>query len=173
MPQSQSLVTEAQLATFDAELGAATTPEACWTALRRLAQASIGARLFTVMEIDNVREVAGRVYTSDPVAYPVSGTKPLRYDAWFDQVHRQKRPFVANTIADIARVFPDHELIWSLGCGSVVNMPIEIGGKVVGTMNALDAEHHYDEARVAAAARLRLPAKAAWLCARHWANAPA
>ncbi len=77
---------------------------------------------------------------------------------------------MANTIAEIAKVFPDHELIWSLGCGSVVNLPIVIGGKVVGTMNALDAEHHYDQERVAVAERLRLPAKAAWLAAQYWSR---
>jgi hypothetical protein len=153
---------------FQADLAAATDTEACWRALHRLTAAVIGARLFTVMEIDNVREVAGRAYTSDPEAYPVSGTKPLRYDAWFDRVHKAKKPFVAQTIADIAKVFPDHERIWSLGCGSVLNLPIEIGGKVVGTLNALDVEHHYDAARVAAAERLRLPAMAAWLAVRHW-----
>ena len=39
---------------------------------------------------------------------------------------------------------------------------------VVATMNLLEAEHHYTPERVAAALRLRLPAKAAWLAARHW-----
>jgi hypothetical protein len=159
---------QAALETFDAALARATTPAEIWTALCVLGRATVGAKLFTVMQIDNVREVAGRVFTSDPVAYPVSGTKPFRYGDWFDQVHKRKEPFVANTLADIARVFPDHELIGSLGCGSVVNLPIEIGGKVVGTVNLLDAEHYYDAGKVAAALQLSLPAKAAWLAARHW-----
>jgi hypothetical protein len=152
---------------FDRALGAAVSAHDAWDALYRLTDRTIGAKLFTTMVIDNERKVAGRAFTSDPAAYPVSGTKPLRYDAWFDLVHGQRKPFVANTLAEIATVFPDHALIGSLGCGSVINLPIEIGGKVVGTLNALDAEHHYDPARVAAAERLRLPAKAAWLAA-HW-----
>jgi len=110
--------------------------------------------------------VAGRVHSSDPAAYPVSGTKPIHYDEWFDVVHRQRRPFIANTIADIAKVFPDHELIWSLGCGSVVNLPIEISGQMVGTVNCLDVEHHYDEARLARLVHLQLPAKLSYLLTR-------
>ena len=159
---------QAALDTFDAALARATTPPEVWTALCALGRATVPAKLFTVMQIDNVREVAGRVFTSDPVAYPVSGTKPFRYGDWFDQVHKRKEPFVANTLADIAKVFPDHELIGSLGCGSVVNLAIEIGGKVVGTVNMLDAEQAYDPATVTQAMHLRLPAKAAWLAARHW-----
>jgi len=113
----------------DAEIGralagyertVATTPGAdvAWGALQALAQALIGARLFTIMTVDMERELAGRAYSSDPVAYPVSGTKPIHYDSWFDVVHRQRKPFIANTIAEIAKVFPDHETIWQLGCGS-------------------------------------------------------
>ena len=43
---------------------------------------------------------------------------------------------MANTKEDLAKIFFDHELIWSLGCGSVINLPIVIGGQVVGTLNA-------------------------------------
>ena len=100
----------------------------------------VGAKLFTVMTVDWDNERAGRIFTSHPEAYPVSGSKPIHRDAWFDVVHKERKPFVANTIADIAKVFPDHETIWGLGCGSVVNLPIEIAGAMVGTVNLLDAE---------------------------------
>jgi hypothetical protein len=150
------------------ERAVATVPGAdvAWLALQTLARALIGARLFTVMAVDMEKKVAGRVYTSDPVSYPVSGTKPITYNAWFDVVHRQRKPFVANKIAEIAEVFPDHELIWSLGCGSVVNLPIEIGGAMVGTVNCLDAEQHYDEARLARLHHLLIPAKLSFVLAR-------
>jgi len=161
----------------DAEIGralagyertVATTPGAdvAWGALQALAQALIGARLFTIMTVDMERELAGRAYSSDPVAYPVSGTKPIHYDSWFDVVHRQRKPFIANTIAEIAKVFPDHETIWQLGCGSVVNLPIEIGGTMVGTVNCLDVEHHYDAARLARLEHLLIPAKLSYLMSR-------
>ena len=96
--------------------------------------------------------------------YPCSGTKPIESNAWFDVVHGRREMFVANTLAEIAQVFPDHELIGKLGCGSVVNLPIILGNKLQATMNILDREHHYSPERTAAiASDLSLPAKAALL----------
>lgn len=153
------------LAVFDRAIATEAAPDAPWLALQRLAETTIGVRLFTIMTVDMQRGVAGRVFTSHPVDYPVSGTKPIHFDDWFDVVHRQRRPFVANTIGDIAKVFPDHELISSLGCGSVINWPIEIAGDIVGTINLLDVEGHYTPDRVAAASILSLPGKTAYLAA--------
>ena len=100
------------------------------------------------MTVDMEKELARRAYSSNIDAYPVSGTKPIHYDAWFNIVHGQQRSFVANTIGEIATVFPDHEKIWSLGCGSVVNLPLIVDGQLAATVNILDAEHHYTQERV-------------------------
>ena len=152
------------LAEFDRALGAATHPEAAFDALHALTRATVGVRLFTVMTVDMDAMLARRAYTSDPENYPCSGTKPVEMNAWFEVVHGRREMFVANTLAEIAQVFPDHELIGSLGCGSVVNLPIVLGGQLVATMNILHREHHYTPARTALiAANLSLPAKAALL----------
>jgi hypothetical protein len=85
-------------------------------------------------------------------------------DSWFEVVHTRREMFVANTLAEIAQVFPDHELIGSLGCGSVVNLPIVLGSQLVATMNILDREHHYSTERVSViGTSISLPAKAALL----------
>ena len=133
---------------FDAALAAAATPEAAFAALRRLADALVGARLFTVMTVDMRAGLARRAYTSDPASYPATGTKPVRHDAWFEVVHGRHETFVANTLADIARVFPDHDLIGALGCASVVNLPVLRAGALVATVNLLDVEGHYTPERV-------------------------
>lgn len=140
--------TSAALAQFDAAIAEATTAEAAFAALQRLCEASVGVKLFTYMTVDMENELARRAYTSDAANYPTSGTKPIHYDAWFDVVHKQRQYFVANTIADIAKVFADHELINSLGCQSVVNMPVILGGELVGTVNMLDVEGYYTPERV-------------------------
>lgn len=158
--------TTAALAAFERSLATETGAEAPFAALQRLFQTLVGAKLFTVMTVDVKAGLGRRAYTSDPAAYPTSGTKATNRTYWYDIVHGERRPFVANTIADIAKVFPDHETIWSLGCGSVVNLPVEIGGHVVATVNILDAEHYYTPERVEAAKALALPAKAAYLAHR-------
>ena len=134
--------------------------KAVWKALEELSGAVVGHKLFTIMTVDIAAGLARRAYTSHPRDYPVSGTKPIHRDQWFDIVHGERRSFVANTIAEIARVFPDFELIASLGCGSVMNLPVVLQGELVATVNMLDEEHHYTPERVAAAeTSLAIPAK--------------
>ncbi len=103
------------------------------------------------------------MFTSHPEAYPVAGTKPIRYTDWFDIVHKQRQTYVANTIAEIEKHFPDHATIWSLGCGSIVNLPVEIAGEMIATINLLHEEHFYTPERVALTRHLALPAKTAYL----------
>ena len=155
------------IARFDADIAEAKGADAAFSALQALVQATVGAKLFTYMSVDMEAEVARRAYTSDPKSYPTSGTKPIRYDSWFDIVHKERRYFVANTIADIAKVFSDHELIDSLGCQSVVNMPVVLGGELVGTMNMLDVEGYYTPERVQMIREVvAVPAKLAAMVAR-------
>jgi hypothetical protein len=149
---------------FDRAIAVATRPDAAFDALLALTRATVGARLFTIMTVDMKRMIARRAYTSDPANYPTSGTKPVEMNRWFEIVHGRREMFVANTLAEIAQVFPDHVLIGSLGCGSVVNLPIVLGDQLVATMNALDRERHYTSERAARMAiHLSLPAKTALL----------
>lgn len=161
---------DAARARFDAATAAATTADEAYEALQALTRAVAGAKLFTVMTVDMENLVARRAFTSDPQNYPGSGTKPINFNSWFEIVHKQRRSFVANTIAQIAEVFPDHELIDSLGCQSVVNLPVVIGGELVGTVNMLDVEGHYTPERVALIEReLSIPARLCLALARRFA----
>jgi hypothetical protein len=151
---------------FDHAISTAQNSNTVWKALKELSGAVAGHKLFTIMTVDNAAGLARRAYTSHPRDYPVSGTKPIHRDQWFEVVHGEKRSFVANTIADIAKVFPDFELIASLGCGSVMNLPVVLQGGLVATVNMLDEEHHYTPERVEAAETwLAIPAKLCYLLA--------
>ncbi len=142
-------------------------PDATYNALCTLVDETIGVKLFTTMEIDRVRGVARRGFTNMPDAYPTSGEKPMNQDAWSAQVQDRHATFVANSIEEIAAVFPDYELIRSLGCESCLNLPIVIGGQVVGTLNCLHEAGHYTPERVAAAESLKLPGALAFLLVDH------
>jgi hypothetical protein len=165
-------VTDDALTAFDAAIAHMKHADDAWQALRVLAETLVGAKLFTVLVVDWANERTGRVFTSHPEAYPVSGTKPIRRTEWFDVVHTRREAFVANTIEEMKPHFPDHDLIWSLGCGSIINLPVEIAGEMVATINLLNEEHFYTPARVAAAARLALPAKTAYLAAWYLQRQP-
>lgn len=116
------------------------------------ARCSVGVRLFTVLAWDDERGALHRVYTNDAVAYPLSAEKVMRRDApWITHVVVGQRAYLGRDPAGVAEVFSDHELISSLGCGAVINVPVVDGGRTVGVINLLDAEGTYDEATVAAA----------------------
>lgn len=153
----------AAVAAFDWAIATMADSDAAWQALRVLSEALVGARLFTVLTVDWAHERAGRVFTSHPEAYPVAGTKPIRYDAWFDVVHKQRQTYVANTIEEMKPHFPDHVTIASLGCGSVVNLPVEVAGEMIATINLLHEENFYTPERLARLPLLALPAKTAYL----------
>ena len=152
---------------FAHALSEAVTETQAFDALCVLTRDLVGAKLFTVMTADMQAMLARRAYTDDPVNYPTSGTKPIEIDRWFEQVHGRHQSFVANTLAEIATVFPDAELIGRLGCGSVINLPIILGGTMVATVNMLHEEGYYTPDRVALAHDiLTLPAMAVMAVAR-------
>ena len=138
-----------------AERGA--QPDAVFDALKALTDEVVGVKLFTVMTHDSVKGVAQRIYSNMPDAYPVSGTKPANETDWTRQVITEKRTFVANDIEGIAQVFSDHELIRSLGCESVINVPIVVDGAVLGTINCLHEAGFYTPDKIEAAEALKVP----------------
>jgi len=122
-------------------------PDAIFRALHE----HTGGRLFTVTVLDRKAALARRAYSSHPEDYPVSGTKPMvqaeQANDWTRQVVERGEVFVANTVAEFAIYFPDHALIESLGCGSVINIPI-VHGEVIGTVNILDVAHYFDAEKI-------------------------
>lgn len=145
---------------FDKAISTAKDSAAVWLALHRLSAAVVGHRLFTVTTVDMKAGLARRLYTDHPVEYPLSGSKPIHRDRWFEIVHDEGRSFVANSIAEIAKHFPDHELIAKLGGGAVINLPVVLKGELVATVNMLDRDASYGPEKVALAeAILAVPAK--------------
>ncbi|MCX8132398.1 MAG: GAF domain-containing protein [Roseococcus sp.] len=142
-------------------LGEAEQPRASFAALERAAQWTLGHRLFTIMRHDPAAGVNRRVWSSDPLAYPPGGAKPIRETEWTRHLLREGRPFIGRDAAAIRATFPDAELILSLGCESVLNLPVRWQGGVIGTLNLLDragayAPHHARQGRILAA--LAIPA---------------
>jgi GAF domain-containing protein len=116
---------------------AATAPEpgAVFRAVEGLVQQAIGHRLFTVMRLHTASQEVERLYSSLPGAYPVSGRKPKQGTPWGAQVLDRGEIFVANTPEAVRQAFADYELIFSLGIGAIMNVPIRFGGRSLGTMN--------------------------------------
>jgi hypothetical protein len=130
-------------------LAAPGQPGTALAALDAALAATVGHRLFTVLVLDEARDVSCRFYSSSPDAYPVSGEKPIRRDSEFHrQVVEQGAPRICHDRADIERAFPDHVLISSLGCESAINVPVRWNGMTLGALNLLDRAGHYTTAQI-------------------------
>ncbi len=139
---------------FTSAIAHMSQPESAFDALAKLSDQVVGAKLFTVMANEPNEGLSERLYTNMPEAYPVSGTKPYNRTYWSQVTLEQQQIFVANTIEEIAEVFDDYELIRSLGCESVINIPIVVGGEVIGTINCLHEKNYYSPERIEAAKQL-------------------
>jgi GAF domain-containing protein len=115
----------------------ANAPEtgAIFRAVDALTQKTIGHRLFTIMRLHAATREVERLYSSLPHAYPVSGRKPKQGTPWGEQVLDRGEIFVANTPEEVRAAFADYELIFSLGIGAIMNVPIRFRGRSLGTMN--------------------------------------
>jgi GAF domain-containing protein len=123
-------------------------PGAVFRALDLVFAAEPGHILFTVLVHHPRQRESERFYTNMPEAYPVGGRKPVTDSAWVQRVVHGGQPYIGRTRDDIRAVFFDHELIWSLGCESVLNMPVRWAGETIGTVNLLHRAGHYTEAHV-------------------------
>lgn len=157
------MLPENTLQAFAEAVEGAAEPETAYRALEEVAQACVGVKLFTLMTFDRASGLARRCYSNMPDAYPTSGTKSVGEDHWVAQVLDGQRNFIANDIEAIAGVFDDHELIHSLGCESVLNVPIVVGGEVLGTINMLHEAGFYTQEKETAAEILKLPGSVCFL----------
>ncbi|WP_407189198.1 GAF domain-containing protein [Bradyrhizobium centrosematis] len=141
--------------------GRADQPEALFAALDQALKSAIGHKLFTILTYDDGSGEAARIYSSRPGPYPTGGRKRLTAGPWAEAVLDRGEAYVGYTIEDLRNVFPDHELIASLGCESVLNMPVRWRGRTLGSLNLLHEAGWYGEDDVAAClpfAQLALPA---------------
>ena len=126
-------------------LAQAGQPHALFFALDRAMGATLGHRLFTVLRYHPEAQESERLYTNQGAAYPVGGRKAVRPTPSTARVFGEKRPYIGRTAADIRASFADAETILSLGCESVLNLPVVFAGRVRGTINLLHEAGWYDE----------------------------
>lgn len=141
--------------------GEAGQPDATLRALDAALAGAPGYILFTVLLHRPALREQERCYSSNPGSYPVGGRKPVTDSPWMQRLLVRGDPWLGPTFADVREAFYDHELIASLGCGSVLNLPVRWRGDTLAVLNLLHRERHYSEADIRPAwtlAQLALPA---------------
>ena len=135
MPGRARVLTLADLAALARLSAAAHAPQALYEAVDALVQEITGHLLFTIMRVHEAAMEVERVYSSNTAAYPVGGRKPKRGTPWSKVVLDKGEVFVARTPEEVREAFDDYRLIFSLGIGSIMNVPIGYRGRRLGTMN--------------------------------------
>jgi GAF domain-containing protein len=113
-----------------------------------LAKRTVGHTLFTVMRNLASGAEVERVYSGDPAAYPVGGRKKKEGTRWGGIVLDRGEVFLAPDPAALRAAYPDYELIFSLGIGAILNVPICHAGRCIGTMNLCGDAGQYSEADI-------------------------
>lgn len=135
MPNQAAALTVADLAALAALSAAAHSPHGMYAAADALVQKIMGHRLFTIMRVHESSMEVERIYSSNTEAYPVGGRKTKGGTPWSKAVLDRGEVFNARTPDEVRDAFADHSLIFSLGIGSIMNVPIGRGGRRLGTMN--------------------------------------
>jgi GAF domain-containing protein len=134
--------------------------------LRQRIAETIGCGLLTASVFDRALGRSRRVYTERPDVYPVGGFKPIETNRWTEAVLDRHEIWATTRIEQIAEVFFDWELIRSLGFESNANLPVVVGGEVIGTLNLLERAGWYTPDRLAAVPALMPFATIAFLLQR-------
>lgn len=124
-------------------------PQPLYRAIDAAVNEIVGHRLFTMMVLARDGVKVRRVYSSRPDVYPVGGFKTHRQTPWGRHVLGEGKPYIGRTAEDIRWGFADAELIFSLGCESILNLPVKWDGRVLGTLNLLERAGFYDAQHIA------------------------
>lgn len=123
-----------------------------WSEVHRRIEAEVGVILFTVLHFTDGGSRMERVYSSHPVEYPVGGSKDVATEVSADWIAISRdagAPYFGATPADLERIFADAALIRSLGCGSILNVPLsDAAGTTWATVNLCAAEGTYTPERI-------------------------
>lgn len=136
-------------------------PATLYRALDSVLADTIGHTLFTILRYDAASHHSARIYSNMPEAYPTSASKPQPEGRWAETVLTRGDVFIGETPDDLRAVFADHELIASLGCESVMNVPVRWKGRTLATLNLLHTRAWYRDAHIPVAqslAQFALPA---------------
>lgn len=105
----------------------------------------VGHKLFTITVIDQSLKYVERIYTNNKNVYPLLGQKPIPKNIWSTKVLKKKNHFLCKNKNQIKKIYFDYDKIFSLNCGSIINLLILFKNKPIGTINILHNENHYSK----------------------------
>lgn len=105
--------------------------------------------LFTCLRFDYSQGVMSRLHSSREDVSPTGGAKPLPRGPWADRLVEQGRAYIGRSRKDLKKVFFDYEMLWGIGCESVINVPVRWKNSTVGTINILGRAEQFEQRHAA------------------------
>lgn len=126
-------------------------PQTVFERVDRALADTVGQVFMTVLRVrpDGLGE---RLYSNQPEAYPMPYVKGFPGNGWVEQVLQRAQPLLVRNMDEFMKVFVGRDVMESLGCGCLLNMPVIWDGKVRGTVNIGDREGRYDDETIRRAA---------------------
>ncbi|MEX4005143.1 GAF domain-containing protein [Paraburkholderia sp. EG285A] len=121
-------------------------PQVIWEELERSVTDIFGQTLFTVLAYNDATKRLCRLHSNRLDINPVGGIKRVTPSRWVEHVLNLGDVFVGSNRNDIKAVFSEYEVLWSIGCESVLNIPVRHAGVTIGTLNLLGPAGLYDRA---------------------------
>ena len=107
---------------------------------------NIGHKLITFTAIDKSLKYVERIYTNNARAYPLLGRKKIPKNKWgIDLLKNKKDFYLGKNKKEIKKLFYDYDVIFSLDCGSIINLIVKFNNCPIGTINILDKENKYNK----------------------------
>ena len=122
-------------------------PLSLFDAVDRIASTEIG-RDFSTSLILHTDGDGERIFSSDPLMFPLGSRKPLVGRKWSEQVISRAEPFLARSLDEIRSAINDTAAIERFGCQCLLNVPVVHDGMVVGTFNLGAREDRYEDLHV-------------------------
>ncbi len=121
---------------------AALKPEAgLYRSIEGALEELVGFKLLTILRLQGSRLV--RMHTSDSATYPPGGSKDIGNDAWLRSMLSDGVAVISEDAPSVRERFVDHEAIFAIGCGSVLNIPVTSALGTLGSLNLLHDAHWF------------------------------
>ncbi len=114
---------------------------ALYRAIETALQELVGYKLLTILQVRGDRLY--RRHTSNLARYPAGGYKTISQDPWLQTMLGQGKPVISADPQTVQQRFFDHEVIASLGCGAVMNLPVTCAAGTLGSLNLLHEAHWF------------------------------
>lgn len=111
--------------------------QALFSAVDNYVRRILNQTLCTVNRYEPQSERLTRLYSSNPLSYPVGASKNKSGTTWGRHVLHERQLFVGQGINAIRQSFDDHATIHALGLRSVINVPVVAFNTCLGTLNLL------------------------------------